>query len=90
MSDHVLLEPDAPIGFLHIWPDKAVPVVLVVLPRQHPLHYLEFPLKDDEGVRAGVTFAEDHLVAEVGLLGEVIGQTGQLVGGPVMESRQRL
>ena len=90
MLDHVLLEPDAPISLLLIWPDKAVPVVLMVPPRQHPLHYLEFPLKNDEGVRARVTFTEDHLVAEVGLLGEVVGQTGQLVGRPVLESRQLL
>ena len=90
MLDHVLLEPDTPISLLLIWPDKAVPVVLMVPPRQHPLHYFKFPFKNDEGVRARVTFTEDHLVAEVGLLGEVVGQTGQLVGRPVLESRQLL
>ena len=88
MFDHVLLEPDAPVGFLLIWPDKAVPLILAVLLRQHPLHNLEFSFKNDEGVGAWVTFTEDRLVAIVLLLREVVGQAGQLVGVPVTESWQ--
>ena len=76
MLDHVLLEPDAPVGFLLIWPNKAIPLVLAVPLRQHPLHYLEFSLKNDEGVGARVTFTEDRLVAIVLLLREVVGQAG--------------
>ena len=90
MFDHVLLEPDAPVSFLLIWPDKAVPLILAVPLRQHPLHNLEFSFKDYEGVGACVTFAEDRLVAIVLLFREVIGQTGQLVGMPVTESWQGL
>ena len=88
MFDHVLLEPNAPVGFLLIWPDKAVPLVLAVPLRQHPFHYLEFSFKDYEGVGARVTFAEDRLVAIVLLLREVVSQAGQLVGMPVTESWQ--
>lgn len=86
MFDHVLLEPDAPVGFFLIWPDKAVPLVLAVPLRQHPLHYLKFSLKDYEGVGTRVTFTEYRLVAIVLLLREVVGQAGQLVGMPVTES----